>query len=165
MGATTTIMHLVAPGDRDRRGERRLRRDVPPVRQGLRPEGLRLRVRRRGPVGRGDRRADAARLARDADEPAAEHRRHRARSPRLPMRPVRLSQSTTPSRRRTSSARSSSGPTSSTTRRRSTSAGTPTSSAGSRRRTTRRSRNGSRSCRTRSARCRGRSTRGSCCAG
>ena len=45
MGATTTIMHLVAPGDRDRRRQRRLRRDVPALRQGLRAEGLRLRVR------------------------------------------------------------------------------------------------------------------------
>src|SRR5919199_1428837 len=56
-------------------------------------------------------------------------------------------------------------PTPSSIRRRNTSAGTPTSSAASSRRTTRRSPSASPSSRSRSARCRGRSTRGSSCAG
>ena len=80
-----------------------------------------------------DRRADAARLARDADEPAAEHRRHPRGRGRRPRRRRARSSSTTPSPRRTSSSRSRSAPTSSSTRRRSTSAATRTSSAASRR--------------------------------
>ena len=89
MGATTTIMHLVVAGRPDRRGERRLRRDVPPLRRRCtrrRATTFEFAPARRR--GRGDRRAHAARLDRDADEPAAEHRRHRARSPRPRTRPV-----------------------------------------------------------------------------
>ena len=80
-------------------------------------------------------------------------------------RSARSSSSTTPSRRRTSRSRSTSAPTSSSTRRRSTSAATRTSSAASSPRTTRRSPSASASCRSRSAPCPARSTPGSCCAG
>ena len=86
----------------------------------------------------------------------------RSRSSRT--RAARGSSSTTRSRRRTSSSRSRSAPTSSCTRARSTSAVTPTSSAASSRRTTPSSPTSCGSCRTRSARCRRRSTATSCCA-
>ena len=131
MGATTTIMHLVSPGDRIVAvndvygGTYRLFSKV------YEPKGYEFEFAAARRDRRGDRRAHAPRLARDADEPAAEHRRHRARSPTRRTRPARWSSSTTPSRRRTSSGRSSSAPTSSSTRRRSTSAATPTSSAAS----------------------------------
>ena len=115
---------------------RRLRRHVPHVRQGLRAKGYGFtftyvdmtdveHVR----MAASPRRADEARLARDADEPDAEARRHRRPSRRSRTRAARSSSSTTRSRRRTCSSRSSSARTSSCTRRRSTSAATPTSSA------------------------------------
>ena len=93
--------------------------------------GLRLhdgrpdRPRRASP--RAVRRRDAADLGRDADQPAAQRRRHRGR--RRAQAATRSSPSTTRSPRRSTSARSSSAPTPSCTRRRSTSAGTPTPSA------------------------------------
>ena len=153
-----------------RRRERRLRRDLPHVHEGLRAEGLPLHV----PDARGDldrprgapRRAHEARLARDADEPGAEPRRHRRRR----------------RRRRTRSARSvvvdntfatpylqqplalgADVVLHSTTKYL---GGHSDVVGGLRsRRTTTRSPSSSRSCRSRSARCPGRSTPGSCCAG
>ena len=63
--------------------ERRLRRHVPHVLAGLRAEGLLVRVSLAGRAfecpRRAHRRGHAARLDRDADEPAAQHRRHRRR--------------------------------------------------------------------------------------
>ena len=131
LGATTTIMHLVSPGERvvlrrttctaastacSRRSTSRratTSRSCPPQEIERQP--------RRPP-----RREDAHRLARDADEPAPERDRHRRPPPTPRTRSGRSSSSTTPSRRRTSSARSSSAPTSSSTRRPSTSAVTRT---------------------------------------
>ena len=115
-----------------RRRERRLRRHLPPLLDKVyAPKGYEFEfARARGGRGR-DRRAHAARLARDADEPAAEHRRHPRRRRGRARGRRRGLPSTTRSRRRTSSARSSWARTSSTTRRRSTSAATPTSSAAS----------------------------------
>ena len=88
LGATTTIMHLVNPGERVVSRHRRLRRRLPDVLAGLRAEGLRVRL---GPGRRAERetrgaprRAHAHRLARDADEPAAEHGRHPRRGRRGP---------------------------------------------------------------------------------
>ena len=130
LGATTTLMHLVDPGERVvliadvYGGVYRMTSQV------YEPKGYRFtyvpaeefddeprgapRRRRRDGVGR------------DAVEPAAERRRHPPRRRRRARASARSSPSTTPSRRRTSSSRSSSAPTSSSTRRRSTSAGTPT---------------------------------------
>ena len=113
-----------------RRRQRRLRRHLPHVHAGLRAEGLPLHVPHAGRdldrARRAPRRADEVRLARDADEPGAEHRRHRGGVRGGRTRSARSSSSTTPSRRRTSSSRSRSAPTSCCTRRRSTSAATPT---------------------------------------
>ena len=155
------------PGRPDGADRGRLRRRLPHDVAGLRAQGLRLRLpagsRLRGPR-LASRRAHADRLDRDAVEPAAEHRRHReggrcsACRRRDPRRRQHLRDAVS------CSGRWSSAPTSSSTRRRSTSAATRTSSAASRRRTIRRSRNGSRSCRSPSAPCPGRSTAGSCCA-
>ena len=97
------------------------------------PLGARAHAGRPGRRRRGARR-DAARddeggLGRDADQPAARHRRHRGARRASRTRPARCSSSTTRSRRPTCSSRSRSAPTSSCTRRRSTWAGTPTSSA------------------------------------
>ena len=58
---------------------------------------------RRGP--RSDDRQDPDDLVRDPDQPAAGHRRHRARLPGSPTTPVRCWPSTTRSRRRTCSGR------------------------------------------------------------
>ena len=169
LGATTTLMHLVDPGERVvliadvYGGVYRMTSQV------YEPKGYRFtyvpasRVRRQ-PRGAPRRRREA-RLGRDAVEPAARTSSTSAR-PRPPRtRSARCSSSTTPSRRRTSSSRSTSAPTRSSTRRRSTSAATATSSAASSPRTTTRSPSGSTSCRSRSAPCPARSTRGSCCAG
>ena len=166
---TTTIMHLLDPGDRvvcvnDVYGG--TYRHVLP---GLRAEGLPLHLRRRRTSVRRARRRTSTNarivwvesptnpLLNVVDIARGRRRgacRRRARS-----------SSTTRSPRRTSSSRSSSAPTSSCTRRRSTSAATPTSSAASPPRTTRRSRSGCASCRSRSAPSPARSTPGSCCAG
>ena len=102
----------------------------------LRAPGLSLRLRRPHRSGRASsassRDGRRAGLGGDADEPAAQGRRHRRgrRASRTP--PARCSPSTTRSPRRTCSSRSRSAPTSSCTRRRSTSAATRTSSAASR---------------------------------
>ena len=169
LGAATTLMHLLSPGDHVVAVNDVYGGIYRMFTQVYEPKGYRftfltpdgdLDRPRRAP-----RRAHEARLARDADEPGAEPRRHRAPPPRRRTRSARSSSSTTPSRRRTCSSRSRSAPTSSSTRRRSTSAATPTSSAASSRRTTTPSPSSSRSCRSRSARCPGRSTRGSCSAG
>ncbi len=68
-------------------------------------------------------------LGRDADQPAAVDRRHRARSPRWRRRRTQRCWWTTPSPRRRCSSRCRWAPTSCCTRRPSTSAGTPTWSA------------------------------------
>ena len=117
-----------------RADRRRLRRRLPHDVAGLRAEGLPLhlrageRVRRRASPRTSDEDV-AARVGRDAVEPAAERRRHPQARPTRRTPSARCSPSTTPSRRRTCSSRSSSAPTSSSTRRRSTSAATPTWSA------------------------------------
>ena len=127
-----TIVHLLSPGDRSRR-ERRLRRHLPAVLEGLRAEGLRVRVRRLTDLARSSAHLaeqHAARLDRDADEPDAEDRRHRARSPRRAHAAGALlvvdNTFATPV---PAAAARRSAPTSSCTRRRSTSAATRTSSA------------------------------------
>ena len=100
------VDHAPARPRRPRRlRERRLRRYVPDVLAGLRAEGLPLHLRDpRRALGRpgGAPRRRAARLDRDADEPAAQPRRHRRRRGRDTRRRRRCSSSTTPSRRRTS---------------------------------------------------------------
>ena len=91
MGATTTIMHLVSPGDRIVAvndvygGTYRLASKV------YVPKGYDFDfvAARRGC--RRDRRSHPPRLDRDADEPAPEHRRHLARSQQPPRRPAPLS--------------------------------------------------------------------------
>ena len=134
LGATTTLMHLVNPGERVvliadvYGGVYRMTSQV------YEPKGY---VFDYLPA------PEFANLADHLDErtrmvwietpvePDAERRRHRAppRTPRTP--PARSSSSTTRSRRRTCSSRSTSAPTSSSTRRRSTSAATRTWSAAS----------------------------------
>ena len=158
LGATTTLMHLLNPGDRIvliadvYGGVYRMTSQV------YEPKGYvfeyvpahEFAEPRRAP-----RRADAHGLGRDAVEPAAEHRRHprgRRRRPRgrraaRRRQHVRVAVPAAAARARRRRCRS--------TRRRSTSAATPTSSAASSRRTTRRSRSGSSSCRSRSAPCPG----------
>ena len=106
-----------------------------------------------------------ARLGRDAHQPRAHHRRHprrvrgRARARRARRRRQHVRHAVPAAAARAAV------PTSWCTRPRSTSAATPTSSAGSRPPTIPRSPSASGSCRTRSARCRARSTATSCCAG
>ena len=132
MAATTTSCDLRRPGEHVLPGQRRLRRHLPPLRQGVRAEGLRFDLRR-PTVQHRARRADLGDdtrlvwletptnpLLNVVDLRAAADAAHA---------PARSSSWTTPSPRRTSSGRSSSAPTSSSTRRRSTSAATPTSSA------------------------------------
>ena len=165
MGATTTIMHLVAPGDRIVAvndvygGTYRLFDKV------YAPKGVDFEFATAGVGRRGDRRPNAARLARDADEPAAQHRRHR--------RDRRGGACGRCRRRCRQHLRDAVPPASARARRRHR---PPLDDEVSRRALRRRrrlrgderpdaSRSGSRSSRTRSARCRGRSTRGSCCAG
>ena len=129
------------------------------------PKGYRFTfLPRRGDLDRArgaSRRADAVRLARDADEPAAQHRRHRRRRRRRARRRARSSSSTTPSRRRTSSSRSSSAPTSSLHSTTKYLGGHSDVVGGFVATNDPRSRSDSPSCRSRSARCRGRSTAGS----
>ena len=121
-------------------GERRLRRHVPAVLEGVRAQGLPVHLRHSRAVQhracRAPGRRHRARLARVADQPAAQRRSTCGRRPTQHTRPARSSWSTTRSPRRTCNGRSSTAPTSSCTRRRSTSAATPTSWAGSPRRTT-----------------------------
>ena len=169
IGATTTLMHLVDPGERVvliadvYGGVYRMTSQV------YEPKGYRFtyvpaeRVRRQ-PRGV-PRRRRAHGLGRDAVEPAAERRRHPqgrrrvARRRRDARRRQHVRDAVPPAAARRSA------PTPSSTRRRSTSAATATRSAASSRRTTTRSPSGSTSSRSRSARCRARSTPGSCCAG
>ena len=113
-----------------RRRQRRLRRHLPHVHPGLRAEGLPLHVPHRGRdlvrTGRASGGADEARLARDADQPSAQHRRHRggiggrARGRRAGRRRQHVRDAVPPAAARRSE------PTPSSTRRRSTSAATPT---------------------------------------
>ena len=156
LGATTTVMHLVDPGQRVVMVD-----DVygGVYRMLARSTSRRATSSTRAPDGV-DRAAHIDERTRlvwieTPDEPAPEHRRHpRGRRGRAPRGRDR-SRSTTPSRPRTCSGRSSSAPISSSTRPRSTSAATPTSSAASSPRTTRRCASGSASCRSRSAPCPG----------
>ena len=170
LGAATTVMHLVDPGQRVVCVNDVYGGIVPDVLAGLRAEGLPLHVpdaaRALGPnlAATLDERC-RARLDRDADEPAAQHRRHPAVAETAHARRARRSWSTTRSRRRTCSSRSSSAPTSSSIRRRSTSAVTPTSIGGFAATNDPRSRSACASCRSRSAPCPGRSMRGSSCGG
>ena len=131
MAADPRADHRGLRGGRPHRAaERPLRRHLPARRQGARRWGLNYDLVDQtdlDALGRRGARRDAADLGRDADEPAAERRRHRGR--RRPARAARSSPSTTRSPRRSTSARWSSAPTPSCTRRRSTSAATPTSSA------------------------------------
>ena len=158
------------PAQRVMHPRRRLRRHVPPGVEGARArrassgrvadltdlDALRARLARRHRAG----------VGRDAHQPRAHHRRHRSACARLAHAARRARRRRQHVRdARTCSGRSSSAPTSSCTRPRSTSAVTPTSSAGSRPPTIPRSPSASGSCRTRSARCRARSTATSCCAG
>ena len=117
---------------------------------------------RRGAAGL--RRRHRGGVVRDADQPAARHRRHRRPGRGRPRRRARCSSSTTPSPRRTSSSRWPSAPTSSSTRRPSTSAATPTWSAARWSSRTPSSASGCATTRTRWARWPARSTRGWCCA-
>ena len=160
--ATTTLMHLSRPGEHVVSvndvygGVYRMFTQV------YEPKGYRFTYLSADEVERGPRRAPrrahADRLDRDADEPAAEHRRHPrgGRGGARRRRDARRRQHVRDAR--TSSSRSSSAPTSSSTRRPSTSAATRTSSAASSARTTRRSPSACASCRSRWARSRGRST-------
>ena len=162
MGATTAIMELFAPGPRTLAmndvygGTYRLFSKV------LEPKGYRFEYarpdRRWASCEARFERAGRSGLARDAVQPAAQDRRHRRGRRARARGRARSSSSTTRSPARTCSSRSRSAPTSSCTPRRSTSAGTPTSSAASRSRTTPRIAERCASCRTRSARCPGRST-------
>ena len=167
IGATTTIMHLLDPGDHVvcvndvYGGTYRMFSQV------YEPKGYRFDYATPEELVRRATRADrrrTARLDRDADEPAAEHRRHRGGRRRreggrgAPRRRQHVRDAVSPD------ARSISARTSSSTRRRSTSAATRTWSAASRRRTTRRSPSACASSRSRSAPCPARSTPGSCSA-
>ena len=117
LGAATTLMHLLSPGDHVVAVNDVYGGIYRMFTQVYEPEGLPLHVPHAGGdldrARRASRRAHEVRLARDADEPGAEHRRHRSRLRRRRTRPARSSSSTTPSRRRTSSSRSRSAPTSS----------------------------------------------------
>ena len=171
LAAEDTLLRTVcAPGRPRRHPRRRLRRHVPAVRQGARAAGASSTPpvdadRPRRGARRDPARPDQGGLGRDADQPAARHRRHRRARRRRARGARRCWSSTTRSPRRTCSSRSRSAPTSSCTRRRSTSAATPTSSAARwSSPTTRARRASSRSTRTRWARSPGRSTPGWCCA-
>ena len=148
--------------------ERRLRRHVPDVLPGLRAQGLRLRLHHAGrgvdQPRRPSRRAHPDRVGRVTDEPAAERRRPPRRSRRgaRRRRPARgrqhvrdaVSPAAARARRGHRRALDDEVPRRPLGRR----------SAASPPRTTRRSRNGSASCRSRSAPSPARSTPGSCCA-
>ena len=75
MGAITTVLHLLSPGRPRRLGERRLRRHVPDLHEGLRAEGLPFELVPVETMNAGlaerARRAYADGLGRVADEPAA----------------------------------------------------------------------------------------------
>ena len=93
LGAATTIMHLVDPGERvvcvnDVYGGmyRMFSQVYEPKGYALRRTSRRTRSR---PTSRRPRRADAAGLDRVADQPAAEHRRHPRGRRRRPRRPAR----------------------------------------------------------------------------
>ena len=134
LAAEDAVLRTLDPGDHVDHSRRRVRRHVPARR--ARARALRHRVDRVRPArprrarGRVARR-DPPGVDRDADEPDAQHRRHRGRRRTSRTAATRASSSTTRSRRRTSSSRSRSAPTRRCTRRRSISAATPTSSAGS----------------------------------
>ena len=168
LGATTTLMHLVNPGERVvliadvYGGVYRMTSQVYEPKGYLfdyvpAPDFANLADRL------DDEHADG--VDRDAVEPDAESGRHplrrrrRACGRRDPRRRQHLRHAVSPEsarpRRRRRLALDD----------RSTSAATPTSSAASAPRTTRRSPSASTSCRSRSARCPARSTAGSCCAG
>ena len=168
LGATTTLMHLVIPGERVVSvndvygGVYRMFSQV------YAPKGydFDVRLRRRGEhrPRRAPRREDAHGLGRDADEPAAEHRRHPRRRRGGPRggaivvvdntfaKPVPPAAARARRRRRR--------PLDDEVPRRALGH----RSAASPPRTTRRSPSGCASSRSRSARCPGRSTAGSCCA-
>ena len=76
MGATTTIMHLVSPGDRSSPSTTSTAARTGSSRKVYEPKGYEFEFAAARRDRRGDRRAHAPRLAGDADEPAAEHRRH-----------------------------------------------------------------------------------------
>ena len=126
---------LLQPGDHVRGHRRPLRRHLPAVRAGARPstastfsyvdgrDAERVRARRSG-------RAHAADLGRDAHEPAAATRRHRARWPTVAQPPGCSWRWTTPSPPPICSSRSTWAPTWWCTAPPSTWAGTPTWSAG-----------------------------------
>ena len=105
----TLLRALCRPGDHVVLPDDAYGGTLPAVRQGR--DGLgaaarpgpgvrRRRGPRRDPAGR-----DQAGLGGDADQPAAQHRRHRGARRRWRTTPVPCSSSTTPSRRRTSSSR------------------------------------------------------------
>ena len=167
LGATTTLMHLVDPGQRVvliadvYGGVYRMTSQV------YEPKGYQLRVPAGGRVREprdAPRREHAHGLDRDAVEPAAEHRRHprrrrrRARGRRDARRRQHLRDAVPPAaaraRRRRRRALDDEVPRRPLRHR----------SAASRRPTTRRSPSGSTSCRSRSAPCPARSTAGSSCA-
>ena len=89
--------------------QRRVRRHLPAVRQGARALGSELHRGRPARPRRGARRAcgrTPGDLVRDADQPAARHRRHRRAGRRSRTTRARCWSSTTPSPRRTCSSRS-----------------------------------------------------------
>ena len=124
---------LLRPGDHVVIPRRRVRRHVPAGRRRCSRRGASSAPPSTSPTStrcaRRSRPTTTRGLERDADQPAAQHRRHRGGRRRRARGAAPRSSSTTPSPRPTCSSRSRSAPTSSCTRPRSTSAATPTSSA------------------------------------
>ena len=167
LAAEDNVLRLVPAGRPGPARQRRLRRHVPPDRQGVGParhavDGGRPHRRRRPRRRLARRHRDG--VAGDADQPAADVHRHRGGRRRRPRarragrrrQHVRHAVPAAAARR--------SAPTSSCTRRRSTSAATATSSAASSPSTTTGSPIGCASRRTPPAPCPARSTATSCCA-